>query len=282
MGRLESALTGGDQVTRVGPGGRRGQRCADRQPALAPWWVGSQVADLGGDRQRHRRACGNPGDVEVAADDGGAVVLDHPAEPEVVEIADVVLVRDGHGPGGGVDLESDRSHHRLELGETRPRRPVRRDEAVEAVATAVGTVGDVAAVQDEGFAVGVVRVESVVDPLPDEPALAAARAVSKSRWYSASSARPVAHGVRVLAQDERQSRAAARPAPASLQRRLGRAGRSASTSACGRTSGCRRRCRRRTDRPRSGSAGTGRARGSTPAIARQFAPDAGTRCPATT
>ena len=144
-GGVESALTGGDQVT-TSP--QSSPRTALRGPSTSarPGGLGasSSTAAVGSVTEAARR----PGDVKVAADDGAAVVLDHPAEPEIVEVADVI-VHDGHRAGRRRH-GTDRSHRRLDFSETRATGSVGEDEAVEAVASAVRPVVDVGAVPVEG------------------------------------------------------------------------------------------------------------------------------------
>jgi hypothetical protein len=103
---------------------------------------------------------------------------------------------------GRVGGDADGLDHLLELGQAGRGRPVGEQQPVGHEVAVVEGLAEVATVGEELPAVLGVGAQAVVDPLPDEAALAAGVALEQLLVLP-QAAGAVAHGVAVLAEDER-------------------------------------------------------------------------------
>ena len=187
-------LAPGDLVAGGRPRLVGGEHRPHRQPRLAP--RGGQL----GQRDLGALARGDRRDVEHALRDRRALLLQRPLEREVGQVAEVVQVRDAQPPRVAGDAHG--LDHLLELEQPGRRGAVGEQQAVGDERAVVQRLAEVAAVGE-----ALALPQPVVDPLPHEAALAA-RVALEQLLVLRQPARAVAHGVRVLAEDERQPAAA--------------------------------------------------------------------------
>ena len=131
--------------------------------------------------------------------------------------SDVVQVGDADA-AGRVGGDADRLDDLLELGQAGRGGAVGEQQAVGDEVAVVEGLAEVAAVGEELGPVVGAGPQAVVDPLPHEPALAA-RVALEQVLVLPEAAGPVAHGVAVLAEDERHGPAPG-VQPGVVQRRL--------------------------------------------------------------
>ena len=180
--------------------------------------VSPRVDGQRGQRDLRGLARGHGPDVEHAVRHDHALLLQRPREREVGEVAEVVQVRDRQPARARVTGDPHGLDDLLELDQAGRRRAVGEQEAVGDERAVVQRLAEVAAVREALAAVGQALAQAVVDPLPHEAALAA-RVALEELLVLRQPAGAVAHGVRVLAEDERQP-AAARVERGVLQRLL--------------------------------------------------------------
>src|SRR4029453_5716866 len=123
-----------------------------------------------------------------------------PGEPQMGQVREVVEVGDPDA-AGRVGGDADRFDHLLQLVQAGRGGPVGEQEPVGDEGAVVGGCAKVAARGEELGAVPGVGAQAVVDPLPDEAALAAGVALEQVLVLP-QAAGAVAHGVGVLAQDQ--------------------------------------------------------------------------------